>query len=163
MEIEVKQSPVQPDSRCPYEWVGRVLTHFALAEQAIGRLCTGLDLPIEKGSLSSLADLRHRLIKAQNKRCSGLDAGIGRWSANRPLRHLLAHATLHRLIDGAGREVIVTRHLPRDKDDVTPDRMWTGEEREDLLKQALAESRSIADQVNNILADPQIIKQLRAA
>lgn len=78
------------------------------------------------------------------------------------MRHLLAHATLHCLIDGTGREIVVTRHLPRDKDDVTPDRMWTPEEREELLRQATSDSRSISDQVRNILADPSGVTRLRA-
>jgi hypothetical protein len=78
------------------------------------------------------------------------------------MRHLLAHATLHCLIDGSGREIVITRTLPRDKEDVTPDRMWTPEEREDLLRQATNDGRSIADQVKNILADQACIARLRA-
>jgi hypothetical protein len=78
------------------------------------------------------------------------------------MRHLLAHATHHCLIDSAGRDIVVTRTLPRDKDDATPDRMWSPEEREDLLRQATNDSRSIADQVRNILADPATLGRLRA-
>jgi len=163
VEVDVRQLPAQSNSRCPYEWIGRVLTNFAMAEQAIGRLCLGLGLQIEKGSLSSLADLRHRLASSGNKRCRLLEGRIARWSANRPIRHLLAHATLHCLIDGAGQEIVITRHLPRDKDDVTPDRMWTPDEREEMLRSATADSRSITDQVSNILADPAALRLLRAA
>jgi hypothetical protein len=91
-----------------------------------------------------------------------LDSRIARWSAYRSMRHLLAHATLLCLVDASGREIIITRTLPRDKDDVTPDRMWTPEEREELLRQATNDGRSIADQVRNILADPATIARLRA-
>jgi hypothetical protein len=75
---------------------------------------------------------------------------------------LLAHATLCCLVDAAGREIVVTRHLPRDKDDVTPDRMWTPDEREELLRGATGDSRSIADHVSNILGDPIALRLLGA-
>jgi hypothetical protein len=74
----------------------------------------------------------------------------------------LAHATLTELIDGGGRVIVVTRTLPRDKEDVTPDRMWTPEEREKLLREATNDGRSIADQVRNILADPASVGRLRS-
>lgn len=148
--------------RSPHEWLGLVLTHFASAEQAIGRLCIHVDLPIEKGSLSSLADLRRRLTEVENKRCNTLSNRIDRWCSHRPLRHLLAHSTIHELHNSAGELVIVTRHLPRDKDDVTPDRLWTQAERQELLRQATNDSRSIADQIRNILADSNLVHALKS-
>ena len=33
----------------PYAWIGKVLTNFAIAEQAIGSLCAKLGLPISNG------------------------------------------------------------------------------------------------------------------
>ncbi|WP_150125005.1 hypothetical protein [Tsuneonella mangrovi] len=137
------------------------MTNFAIAEQALGKLCHGLQLPITGGPLSSLNELRRRLVSSENKRFLALERRIARWSSYRSMRHLLAHATLHCLIDSSGREIVVTRTLPRDKDDVTPDRMWTPEEREELLRQATNDSRSIADQVANIVADASSIARLR--
>jgi hypothetical protein len=121
-----------------------------------------LGLSIEKGSVSNLEALRHRLQKTQDRRCLALDKRIERWCANRPQRHLLAHATLHCLRDDQGREVVVTRHLPRDKNDVTPDRMWSSEERNEVLRQAAADGRSIEDQIRNILADSATLAKLKA-
>jgi len=147
----------------PFEWLAHVLINFAVGEQAIGTLCLELKLPIEKGSLSSLADLRRRLAAAGESRCNALNLRIQRWSDNRPQRHLLAHATIQCLTDSAGRLVVVTRHLPREKDDVTPDKAWTTDERQEILRQATNDGRSIADQVRNIISDRQLINKLRAA
>ena len=149
-------------TRCTYEWLARVLTNFALAEQSLGRLCVGLHLPIANGPLSSLNELRNRLTVSGDKQFVALDNRIARWKFYRTMRHLLAHATLHFLVDSSGREIVVTRTLPRDNEDVTPDRMWTPEEREELLRQATNDSRSIADQVRNILTDPAKISRLRS-
>lgn len=141
----------------PYECVGRVLSHFACAEQAIGRLCVCLEIPIDRGALSNLADLRQRLVKVEDRHCAALNNRITRWISYRPVRHLLAHATLHQLTDQAGRDVLVERHLPRDESDASPDRMWSGEERDALLRMATSDSRSIADQVSNLLLNKALI------
>ena len=138
----------------PHAWMGRVLDHFAKAEQAIGRLCMAIDLPISNGLLGSLSDLRSRLTSVGSRQFKALDNRIDRWSRNRPFRHLLAHATIINLFDASGTPVIITRHLPRDATDVTPDRVWTSDEQSELLRKASADSRSICDQVKNILADP---------
>jgi hypothetical protein len=146
----------------PLLWCARVLTSFAEAEQALGRLCLALGLSIESGSLSNLAQLRDRLERAEGRRYKLLIRRLDRWSANRPYRNLLAHATLHTLADKQGRQIVVTRHLPRDTNDVTPDRMWTEAERTELLREATSDGRSIADLVRNILDDAQLLKVLRA-
>jgi len=145
----------------PYAWIGRVLTNFAIAEQAIGNLCFVLDLPISNGSLTSIAELRNRLRQSADRKCHALEKRIDRWNANRPFRHLLAHATVSCLTDATGGEVVVTRHLPRDASDVTPDRMWTGDERRELLRQAANDGRSIHDHVAGLLADPTRLAKLR--
>ena len=159
--MPVLAPPPVSGEQSPYEWLGRVLTHCAEAEQALVRLCVELGLPIEKGSLSRLADLRRKLAKAGGRRCKLLDDRIARWSSSRPIRNLLAHATLHELTDRYGALIIVTRHLPRDQDDVTPDRMWTKAERDLQLKQARSDGRSICDLVANLLSDPECLKRLR--
>lgn len=161
MKIEIGLANERSQVRDPFEWAGRVLSHFASAEQAIGRLSLALDLPIEKGALSNLADLRNRLVAAEDRHCSALNNRIARWMSHRPVRHLLAHATIHQLTDQAGRDVVITRHLPRDRVDVTPDRMWTSEEREELLRQATSDSRSISDQVSNLLSDKALVAKLK--
>ena len=150
-------------TRCPYEWLARVLTNFALAEQSLGRLCRSLDLEITNGSLSKLSELRRKLAAAGDRRCTALDNRVSRWAGNRPIRHLLAHATLHCSRDPAGREIVVTRHLPRDRSDVTPDRMWLPDEREEILRQAANDGRSITDLVRNILSDTRVLDLLRSA
>ncbi|ANY19052.1 hypothetical protein A6F68_00517 [Tsuneonella dongtanensis] len=162
MEHLQPPGPTAAAERCPYEWLARVLTNFAVAEQALGKLCAGLDLPIASGPLSSLNEARRKLVAAGEKRFTLLDNRITRWSSYRAMRHLLAHATLVELIDGAGRPMLITRTLPRDRDDVTPDRLWTLDEREELLRQATNDGRSIADQVRNILADPSSVVRLRS-
>lgn len=145
----------------PYVWIGKVLTNFAIAEQAIGSLCFKLNLSVSNGALTSLADLRKRLSETGERKCRMLDNRIERWNANRPYRHLLAHATISCLTDVSGKQVIVTRHLPRDSSDVTPDRTWTNEERRELLRQATSDGRSIHDHVKALLADPARLAKLR--
>ena len=147
----------------PHKWMGLVLDHFARAEQALGRLSVALGLPIANGSLSSLNEVRNRLQKVGSAKCKALDKRIERWSRNRHFRHLLAHATVTTLFDATGRMVIVTRHLPRDDKDVTPDRLWTQEEQKELLRQASNDSRSICDQVRNLTSDLAHLKTLREA
>ncbi|WP_432201528.1 hypothetical protein ACRAQ7_04980 [Erythrobacter sp. W53] len=121
-----------------------------------------VDLPIEKGALSNLAELQKRLVNVDDRRCKALNNRIKRWSSHRPLRHLLAHATLIELTDNSGEPVVVTRHLPRDKDDVTPDRLWSLAEQAEVLRQASSDSRSIADQVRNLTTDSALMAKLRA-
>ena len=145
----------------PYAWIGRVLTNFAIAEQAIGRLCLKLDLPISNGSLTKIGELRERLRQSPDRKCQALEKRIERWSSNRPLRHLLAHSTVSCLTDASGGNVVVTRHLPRDASDVTPDRAWTRDERQELLRQATNDGRSIHDHVKGLLADPTRLAKLR--
>ena len=147
----------------PHIWMGLVLDHFARAEQAIGRLSVLLDLPISNGSLGSLNEIRNRLQKVGSKQCRALDQRVARWSTNRPYRHLLAHATITTLFDAGGNMVVVTRHLPRDINDVTPDRMWTAEDQKELLRQATNDSRSICDQVRNLSSDLSALQALREA
>ncbi|MFN3509964.1 MAG: hypothetical protein ACK4ZA_01270 [Tsuneonella troitsensis] len=146
-----------------HEWLARVLVGFARAEQALGKLCIATGFSVEKGSLSNLEALRSRLLSVECKRCKALENRIARWVSCRGQRHLLAHATLARFFDEQGREVIVTRHLPRDKDDLTHDRIWTTAERQELLRVATNDGRSIADQVKNILADKAIMARLSAS
>ena len=145
----------------PHGWLGLVLDHFARGEQAIGQLSLALGLPISNGSLSSLNEILNRLQASGDRKAKALEKRITRWSANRPKRHLLAHATIFVLKDSEGQQVLVTRHLPRDANDVTPDRMWTVDERAELFRQASNDSRSICDHVRNILADPVLLNQLR--
>ena len=142
-------------------WMSRVLEHFACAEQAIGRLCVALQLPITNGSLTSLGRLRERLAGAPEKRFRTLENRIARWDSHRPLRHLLAHASLTFAFSASGEPMLITRHLPRDASDVTPDKVWTDAERAELLRQAANDSRSICDQIRNLLGDPAALLQLR--
>jgi hypothetical protein len=65
------------------------------------------------------------------------------------------------LYDDSRTPVFVTRHLPLDKDDVTPDRVWTNVERLELLRVATNDGRSIQDQVKNLILDAKLIAQLR--
>lgn len=76
-------------------------------------------------------------------------------------RHLLAHATLIVLYDADRQPVLVTRHLPRDKADVTPDRIWPVAEQRELLRQVSNNSRSICDLVRNLLADSAALARLK--
>ena len=144
-----------------YAWIGRVLTNFAEGEQAVGELCVALGLSIANGSLGSLKHLQEILQTSGDRKCAALGKRIERWTDNRPFRHLLAHSRIFRLSDSAGCKVVVTRHLPRDKDDVTPDKLWTNEERQELLRQATNDGRSIRDLVRNILADSKLLMKLR--
>lgn len=159
LSVVEADSAVSPD---PHGWLGQVLTSFAVAEQALGQLSLAVGLSVEKGSLGNLEALRGRIRTVNSTRLNALDNRIERWSRNRPIRHLLAHATISVLHDPAGREMIVTRHLPRDRDDVTPDRVWSPEERAEILRQARADGRSICDRVKTMLADPVLLAKLRA-
>lgn len=145
----------------PLSWLGGVLTHFATAERAIGQLCLSLDFPVEKGPLSSLQQLCARLSRSGDKRCQTLLKRIERWRSFRPLRHLLAHATVMVVHDGTGKRFILTRHLPLDRSDVTPDRLWTEEECRELLRIATNDGRSIADQVRNLMQHPALLAELK--
>ncbi len=160
-QLPVDASAVQQVALEPFDWLGRVLTHFAIAERAIGQLCIALDLPVENGPLSSLAALTARLQGTADKRCQALLRRIERWRAFRPLRHLLAHATIMIVHDAAGHRFFVTRHLPLDRHDVTPDRLWTEDECRELLRIATNDGRSIADQVRNILRQAALMAELR--
>ena len=77
------------------------------------------------------------------------------------MRHVLAHSTVRVLFDENDNAVVVTRHLPRDEDDVTPDRVWSAEESREVLRIATNDGRSIHDQVSNLLGDKKVIEQLR--
>ena len=158
--------PVDPDelkpsiALDPHTWMGLVLDHFARGEQALGQLSLSLGLCVSNGSLGSLNELRNRLRNSDNRKAKLLDKRIERWSQNRPFRHLLAHATITTLFDAGGGAFVITRHLPRDQNDVTPDRMWSEDDRKKLLRQASSDSRSIADHVRNLLADPLAMQTL---
>ena len=145
----------------PFNWLGCVLTHFATAERAIGQLCLTLDFPVEKGPLSSLQQLCARLARSSDKRCQTLLKRIERWRSFRPLRHLLAHATVMVVHDSAGKRFILTRHLPLDRYDVTPDRLWTEEECRELLRVATNDGRSISDQIRNLIQQPALLAELK--
>ena len=158
--------PIQPSAAVtvplePFDWLGKVLTHFATAERAIGQLCIALNLPIEKGPLSSLQDLCNRLEHSGDKRCRTLLKRIERWRAFRPLRHLLAHASILVVHDVAGNRYFLTRHLPLDRYDVTPDRLWTDEECRELLRVANNDGRSIADQIRNVMQNSLLLTALK--
>lgn len=146
-----------------YIWLAQTLAHFAEAEQALGRLAVALGFSIENGSLGSLAGLRERLRKHQSKTCKQLEKRIVRWLANRPHRHLLAHATITLLTGEDGTLFVNTRHLPRDESDVTPDRVWSPAEREDLRKNAAKDGRSICDLVRNIVSNGTLMNELKRA
>ncbi len=145
----------------PHRWMGLVLDHFARAEQALGKLTIALDLPITNGSLTSLAELRRRLAQSDIAKSRLLEKRIARWSDNRPVRHLLAHATVTTLFDTDHAPVYGTRHLPRDRSDVTSDRVWTNAECREVLRQVSNDSRSICDQVRNLLASPANLEKVR--
>jgi hypothetical protein len=159
LPVVVDSSPPVPIE--PFNWLGCVLTHFANAERAIGQLCLTLDLPVEKGPLSSLQQLCTRLSRSSDKRCQTLLKRIERWRSFRPLRHLLAHATVMVLHDDTGKRVILTRHLPLDRFDVTPDRLWTDEECRELLRVATNDGRSISDQIRNLIRQPALLAELK--
>lgn len=144
-----------------YQWLAQVLTSFARAEQAIGQLCLKLDLSIKNGSLGSVNELRARLLGSEDRRCRNLEKRIDRRQSLRPVRHVLAHGTVQVLYDESRAPVFVTRHLPLDKDDVTPDRVWTNAERLELLRVATNDGRSIQDQVKNLILDAKLIEKLR--
>lgn len=152
---------IQPDPVEPFDWLGRVLTQFAVAERAIGQLCIALDLPIDKGPLSSLQTLCNRLYRSSDKRCQTLLKRIERWRSFRPLRHLLAHASIMVVHDNAGNSFLLTRHLPLDRYDVTPDRLWTRDECQQLLKVASSDGRSITDQIRNLMQTPALMSALK--
>ena len=152
---------IQPDPVEPFDWLGRVLTQFAVAERAIGQLCIALDLPIDKGPLSSLQTLCNRLCRSSDKRCQTLLKRIERWRSFRPLRHLLAHASIMVVHDNAGNGFLLTRHLPLDRYDVTPDRLWTLDECQQLLKVASSDGRSITDQIRNLMQTPALMTALK--
>lgn len=145
----------------PFDWLGRVLAHFATAERAIGQLCIETHLPVEKGPLSSLQQLCARLERSKDKRCRALLNRIERWRSFRPLRHLLAHASVMVVHDSAGNRFILTRHLPLDRYDVTPDRLWTHQECKELLRVASNDGRSIADQIRNVMQDSVLMAELK--
>lgn len=145
----------------PHFWLGLVLDHFARGEQALGHLSLALDLPITNGSLGSLNELRNRLRMTESRTAKALEKRISRWCKNRPFRHLLAHATVTSLFDATGQPIVVTRHLPRDATDVTPDRTWSIAEQKELLRQASNDGRSICDHVRNLLADAATLNKLR--
>ncbi|MFU7527060.1 hypothetical protein [Qipengyuania sp. ASV99] len=144
-----------------HQWLARVLTSSAQAEQAIGHLCLRLDLPIKNGPLSSIDQLRARLEKSDARRIKNLIKRIDRWRSLRPLRHVLAHCTLQVLYDEDRNPFIVTRHLPLDREDVTPDRLWIDAERMELLRVTANDGRSISDQVRNILSDAKLLADLQ--
>lgn len=151
---------VPPAPLEPFDWLGKVLTHFATAERAIGQLCIALDLPVEKGPLSSLQDLCNRLARSGDKRCQTLLKRIERWRSFRPLRHLLAHASVMVVHDTTGKRFFLTRHLPLDRYDVTPDRLWTEEECLELLRVATNDGRSISDQIRNLKQNAAVMAEL---
>ncbi|MEP1422828.1 MAG: hypothetical protein ABJK59_13755 [Erythrobacter sp.] len=143
------------------QWLAKVLTSFAQAEQAIGQLTLAMNLPIRNGSLSSIGEVLSRLESSGERRCQNLTKRIARWRSLRPLRHLLAHATIRIVYDDAGEPLIVTRHLPLDESDVTPDRVWTAPERDELLRIVTNDGRSIVDQVANLIQNKPEIGRLR--
>jgi hypothetical protein len=145
----------------PFDWLGRVLNHFASAERAIGQLCVALDLPVEKGPLSSLQILCNKLAGSSDKRGQALLKRIERWRSMRPLRHLLAHASIMVLTDNTGNRFLLTRHLPLDRYDVTPDKLWTEAECRELLRVAANDGRSIADQVRNLMQNSTLLAELK--
>lgn len=161
MEHSVVAPFAKADDLEALEWLAKVLTSFAKAEQAIGRLSLSIDLPIQNGPLGSINALRARLTRSDQRLCLSLEKRIARWQSLRPLRHLLAHATVRILYDAERRPILVTRHLPLDKIDTTPDRLWEVEDRIELLRVATSDGRSIHDQVANLLSKPDILKYLR--
>ncbi len=159
-QLPVTPLPVTLIPTEPCDWLVRVLNHFATAERALGQLCVALDLPVEKGPLSSLQSLCSRLTRSGDKRCQTLRKRIERWRSLRPLRHLLAHASIMVMYDTAGNRFILTRHLPLDRYEVTPDKLWTEEECRELLRVAANDGRSIADQVRNLIQNVALLAEL---
>lgn len=143
------------------QWLARVLTNFAKAEQAVGQLSSAMNLPIRKGLLGSLDEVIDRMESVEDRHCQNLSKRIVRWRSLRPVRHLLAHATLRVVYDESHEPLVVTRHLPLDQNDVTPDRVWTQAERIRLLRIVTSDGRSISDQVNNVLERKTLIARLR--
>lgn len=160
-ELPIVAAEPKRDLADAYQWLAQVLTNFAKAEQAIGQLCLHLNLSIKNGPLGSVNELRARLLSSGDRRSSNLEKRINRWQMLRPVRHVLAHGTVQVLYDENHAPVLVTRHLPLDKDDVTPDRVWTHAERIELLRVATNDGRSINDQVRNLIGDKKWIEQLR--
>lgn len=146
----------------PLIWLALVVTSFAEAEQALGRLSIALGYKIENGSLGNLESVRKSLTRSEDKRCRNLDRRIERWLGNRPIRNLLAHATVKQLFNAKGESFIVTRHLPRDFADVTPDRVWSEGECEALLRDVRKDGQSIGHNVDNLLADKTRLAALKA-
>ena len=64
--LPVERSSAKDDLAVAHQWLAQVLTSFAKAEQAIGRLCLGINLPIKNGPLGSVNDLRNRLSLLDN-------------------------------------------------------------------------------------------------
>jgi hypothetical protein len=160
VNLPIAESPPTDDMAKALHWLALVLTNFAKAEQAIGQLSIRLALPIKNGPLGNVNELRSRLAKSGDRRSRNLEKRIARWQALRPVRHVLAHATLQVLYDEERKPVVVTRHLPLDSDDVTPDRVWTAEERAEIVRLASSDGRSIHDQVRNLLAEPKALARL---
>ncbi|WBY17019.1 hypothetical protein PF049_02310 [Erythrobacteraceae bacterium WH01K] len=106
-------------------------------------------------------EVRNLLQGSGGRKAKALDTRIGRWCSNRPYRNLLAHASVRILFDEAGQKFLQTRHLPRDLTDVTPDRVWTEAECQELLRQVTNDGRSICDHVDALLADSALIKTVR--
>lgn|GEM_PF-1510858 len=153
--------PQRDDAARALEWLARILTNFAKAEQAIGKLCFAMNLPIKNGLLEKLNEAINRLNATDERRCQNLAKRIVDWQSRKPERHLLAHATVRVVYDENYEPLVVTRHLPLEKGDVTPDRIWTESERSELLRLVTSDGRSIADQVQNILNEPVIVARLR--
>lgn len=64
------------------------------------------------------------------------------------------------MYDTAGNRFILTRHLPLDRYEVTPDKLWTEEECRELLRVAANDGRSIADQVRNLIQNVALLAEL---
>lgn len=62
--------------------------------------------------------------------------------------------------DTAGNRFFLTRHVPLDRADVTPDRLWTEDECRELLRIATNDGRSIADQIRNLTLNPAAMNEL---
>lgn len=120
-----------------------------------------MNLPIKNGLLSNLDEAIDRLNSSEERRCQNLAKRIVRWRSLRPVRHLLAHATVRVVYDEDHDPLVVTRHLPLQQNDVTPDRVWAEAERSELLRVVSSDGRSIADQVQNILKERALINRLQ--
>ncbi|MGB7373584.1 hypothetical protein [Pontixanthobacter sp.] len=152
----------KPISTDPLVWLASVLTSFADAEQALGRLSVALGYRIEHGSLGNLQSVRDILSSSDDRRLRNFERRIARWLGNRPIRNLLAHATVKQVFDTSGQPFIVTRHLPRDSADVTPDRVWSENECEAFLRDVRKDSQSIRHHVSNLFANPARLSALKA-